>query len=424
MSLFNLNWRAHACQLETNMHNVEHKHSSTRIQFEMLEAKRDTDGRPRQRPQWQWNRLSAAAAVAAVLACAAAILFAMQIRGVEVGHAHAIEASLEHKLAAMEVRLEQQSEQQLIIKAVSSLIQPNVFSANDVRLAQQSEKIIKAVIATNLTHIVEQAKTQELQTRRQRDNHNTRGQAETAIPVDRRKIDQTADLPRLGDGPSRQAKPQARLRHGNFTGRRGSSTTSAEFDKIYQSRYWVSGREGAESHSGPGSTVADTAKVRVCVAAWLKKYHIETLGDICGDFNWQHKIEGINSSNYFGFDTSALALKRASNKHPSFNFQLLDLVDKIPPKTDAFMVREVLQHLPLRMSVKLIQNVLESGVRFIILSTFPKGTNMEIRIGQYYENNLSKEPFKSILPNSSPLETCSLYTHRNNGQLWLLDARR
>ena len=102
-----------------------------------------------------------------------------------------------------------------IIKAVSSLIPPNVFSANDVRLAQQSEKIIKAVIATNLTHIVEQAKTQELQTRRQRDNHNTRGQAETAIPVDRRKIDQTADPPRLGDGPSRQAKPQARLRHGN-----------------------------------------------------------------------------------------------------------------------------------------------------------------------------------------------------------------
>ena len=103
-------------QLETNTHNVEHAHSSTRIQFEMLEAKRDTDGRPRQRPQWQWNRLSAAAAVAAVLACAAAILFAMQIRGVEVGHAHAIEASLEHKLAAMEVRLEQQSEQQLVHK--------------------------------------------------------------------------------------------------------------------------------------------------------------------------------------------------------------------------------------------------------------------------------------------------------------------
>ena len=71
----------------------------------------------------------------------------------------------------------------------------------------------------------------------------------------------------------------------------------------------------------------------------------------CNINTHQHKIEGINSSNYFGFDTSALALRRASNKHPSFNFQLLDLVDTIPPKTDAFMVREVLQHLPLRVCV-------------------------------------------------------------------------
>ena len=212
------------------------------------------------------------------------------------------------------------------------------------------------------------------------------------------------------------------------------SSTSIAFDKIYRHKYWTN-RQEAESISGPGSTKHDTAKGRVCIAAWLAKYGIASLGDICGDFNWQHLIPGINESNYIGFDTSELALERARRKHARWRLERLDLVDRIPPKTDAFMVREVLQHLPLKMGTKLLQNVIRSGVRFLIVSTFPGSANKDIPIGQYYMNNVARAPFAALLlqaagaqggggeGNVKPLETCRLYSTRKYGELWLLDVR-
>lgn len=212
-----------------------------------------------------------------------------------------------------------------------------------------------------------------------------------------------------------------------------ASSTSAAFDKIYREKLWTNRRE-SESISGPGSTKRDTQMGRVCIAAWLEKYGIASLGDICGDFNWQHMIRGINESNYIGFDTSEVALERARRKHPGWRLERLDLVDHVPPHTDAFMVREVLQHLPLKMGAKLVQNVIRSGARFLIVSTFPSRANHDIPVGQYYTNNIAREPFASLLVAASgapvrrrdsvkPLETCRLYSTRTEGELWLLDLR-
>ena len=227
---------------------------------------------------------------------------------------------------------------------------------------------------------------------------------------------------------SRAADPSAHVLS------RAASSTSTAFDKIYRDKYWTNGRE-SESISGPGSTRRDTEKGRVCIAAWLEKYGIVSLGDICGDFNWQHMIRGINESNYIGLDTSELALERARRDHPGWRLERLDLVDNVPPPTDAFMVREVLQHLPLKLGAKLVQNVIRSGARFLIVSTFPGNINKDIRTGQYYMNDVAREPFASVLVAASgahrggghrnlrPLETCRLYSTRKHGELWLLDLR-
>jgi len=192
------------------------------------------------------------------------------------------------------------------------------------------------------------------------------------------------------------------------------------FDDIAKSHKWAS----EESISGPGSELAVTASVRECLGRLIDKYNIKVLVDApCGDANWQGSIPGIDHVIYKGYDIADLPLKRARTKnfqHVGMSFDQLDLTKHSPTeKPDLIMVRDVIQHLPLSMGKQMLLNARATGAKYIAVTTFTDGKNLDIAAGSFYENDIHAHPFS--LP--SPLESCQNYAQSGVKQKWLPSDR-
>ena len=132
---------------------------------------------------------------------------------------------------------------------------------------------------------------------------------------------------------------------------------------------------------------------------------------------------------YVGYDISknSIRLARENNQdEPNMRFEQLDLVDTVPPTHDVFMVRDVIQHLPLTMGVEALRNVVKSGSRYLIVSSYPsQPRNVDIAIGGYYGNNVYATPF-DVLRLAQPLDSCENYDGRfrsMGSKLMLIDLR-
>ena len=189
------------------------------------------------------------------------------------------------------------------------------------------------------------------------------------------------------------------------------------FERIAKTNRWGD----KESISGDGSSLANTDAFRTCLGTWLVKYGIRSLVDIpCGDANWQAAVPGIGSKasadapsvpkiKYRGFDISRTAVDRARRKNPEKRtgmiFDVLDLSVTVPPISDAIMVRDAIQHLPLEMGMTMLLHAKLGGARFLIVSSYDFGRNKGTFLGGYYENNVHAPPF-SMPP---AIETCPNY---------------
>jgi len=179
----------------------------------------------------------------------------------------------------------------------------------------------------------------------------------------------------------------------------------AAFDHIAEQNSWGS----QETVSGDGSALTMTARVRECLGKWIKKYEIKTFVDApCGDANWQAHIPGMDQVKYNGYDIADKPLKIAREKnsdHASMSFAQMDLTSEIPPKADIIMVRDVIQHLPLAKGRQMLLNAKRSGARYLAVSTFSDGGNIDIWAGSFYKDDVHATPFN--LP--SRLEACRNY---------------
>ena len=141
------------------------------------------------------------------------------------------------------------------------------------------------------------------------------------------------------------------------------------FENIAKGQVWGGGKE---TKSGTGSLLASTVSVRKCLGEWIKFYNISSVMDVpCGDANWQRFIPGISDISYRGFDISPHVVHRARQKNPDFmKFGILDITSNIPPRADLVLMRDVIQHLPLKLGQQAIQNVLLSGAKWLAVSSY------------------------------------------------------
>lgn len=164
------------------------------------------------------------------------------------------------------------------------------------------------------------------------------------------------------------------------------------FGLVYEKNIWGS----AESRSGAGSTLAETAVVRAALPALLRELGATTLLDVpCGDFHWMRDVD-LAGIDYLGGDIvqALIDANNAAYAAPGRRFRRLDLLADALPAVDAVMCRDCLVHLPNARAQQALDKLRRSGSRWLLATTFP-GTeyNEDILLGHWRPVNLERPPF-------------------------------
>lgn len=174
--------------------------------------------------------------------------------------------------------------------------------------------------------------------------------------------------------------------------------TQEVFTKIYNNNSWGS----AESVSGGGSELGNTVNLRKNLDYLIKSLQIKTFLDVpCGDMNWMKEInlEGVE---YFGWDIVKKLIEenqKKFEKNPNMSFFCKDALNDDLPTVDLIMARDMIIHFPFAATWKFLQNVVESGSQYLLISKYcSNNPNMNIEFGNFYCVDLEKSPFNFHRP--------------------------
>lgn len=163
------------------------------------------------------------------------------------------------------------------------------------------------------------------------------------------------------------------------------------FQRIYDEKHWSAG----ESPSGTGSTLDGTSSLRAVLPRLLEELGVKTLLDVgCGDFHWMRHVDFDGS--YIGIDIvpSVIDANKAAYESDKRRFACIDAVSEPAPYADAALCREVLFHLAFADGKKLIRNLKQAGIRYILCTTDPGcDFNPDIPTGAWRELNLRLKPY-------------------------------
>ena len=181
-----------------------------------------------------------------------------------------------------------------------------------------------------------------------------------------------------------------------------------ESKKVFENIYENYGFGSTESRSGPGSTLNETKILREKIVDLVKKYNIKSVTDFpCGDLNWiQHIFDEFDT--YVGCDIVEECISENKKRFPQYEFKCLDLGSDNIPDADLLIVRDVIGHQPIKVGIKMVENILNSNCKYLLSTTWAvkkgdgwdkpvKGSihreNEGVEYGRFYPVNLMSEPF-------------------------------
>lgn len=201
-------------------------------------------------------------------------------------------------------------------------------------------------------------------------------------------------------GPSRLSLVAADLRLGWFSATSGGGEgvsrvrdrNGAVFRTIFAENRW----HNAESRSGPGSTVASTARFRDRIPKLLRKLGAASLLDApCGDFNWMRHVN-LSPVRYVGADIvpDLIAANRQRFASRTRTFLCLDISHDRLPRVDVILCRDCLVHMSFTDIAATFANFRRSGSTYLLTTHFtgPRD-NLEIATGGWRPLNLQRPPF-------------------------------
>jgi hypothetical protein len=167
----------------------------------------------------------------------------------------------------------------------------------------------------------------------------------------------------------------------------------AIFQGIYATNAWGS----SESRSGPGSTRARGAELRLALLDLLARHSVATLLDApCGDFNWiGDATSGLTS--YLGVDIVQELVSENNARYGDERHQFLccDLTRDPLPKADLILCRDALVHFSFADVWSALANFKRSGSEFLLTTSFiDLARNDDVRTGGWRPLNLQAEPFR------------------------------
>lgn len=185
-------------------------------------------------------------------------------------------------------------------------------------------------------------------------------------------------------------------------------TKSAKvFTNIYQNNFW----RGQESVSGEGSSLEQTAAIRAALPSLIQEFAIQSMLDIpCGDCYWMSTLD-LNID-YIGGDIVADLVIKAQERYGSERrrFAHLDVRSSDLPPVDLIFCRDCLVHLQSHDVRKAIQNMRNSGARWLLATTFTRRlTNERLPEGLWRPLNLELADFDLGLAHKIISEECFAY---------------
>lgn len=160
------------------------------------------------------------------------------------------------------------------------------------------------------------------------------------------------------------------------------------FEDIYERKKW-----SGDSFSGPGSDLDETAVVRKSLVDIIDRYNIESILDIpCGDWFWMKHVD-LSGVRYTGGDIVGQII-RENQKFSSQNisFRSLNLLEDNLPVHDLILCRDCLVHFSYEDIRKALRNLVKSGSKYLLTTTFPNHRNYDIVTGNWRPLNLEQPP--------------------------------
>jgi hypothetical protein len=185
-------------------------------------------------------------------------------------------------------------------------------------------------------------------------------------------------------------------------------TPSAEaiFRDIYRRNHWA----GPASPSGAGASPDQTRELCVALPALLRRLAVETLLDLpCGDYSWIRTID-LPVAAYVGADLLPELVQQLQKAYtdPKHQFRVLDLTRDPLPTADLVLCRDCLVHLSFGEIRWALNNLLRSGIPFLLTTTFPGcERNEDIVTGDWRPLNLQRPPFGFPSPAELLNERCT-----------------
>jgi len=183
-----------------------------------------------------------------------------------------------------------------------------------------------------------------------------------------------------------------RLKEWARSARGGPKYLEGIFAEIYQGNLWGE----AESVSGPGSSLAETAAVRRELPGLLAELGVRTLLDApCGDCRWIFETP-LGLDLYVGADVVPALIESnvARFGRPGREFRRLDITRDPLPRTDAILCRDCLIHFSYRLIARALAGFRRSGARWLLATTYSGlPANHDILSGQWRPIDLELPPF-------------------------------
>lgn len=161
------------------------------------------------------------------------------------------------------------------------------------------------------------------------------------------------------------------------------------FSEVYRKQIWGSGGGG----SGHGSDVAYTQNLRMGLIGLLNRYNIKSMLDSsCGSMAWMPLVlDNITLSQpdfrFMGTDVVDFLIQNHTRRfanHTNWSFKSVDYAhEPLPSGYELVFSRDSLQHLPLDSTWMLLNNVRNSGAKYLLVGsyvTITHGSNNNIKV--------------------------------------------
>lgn len=167
-----------------------------------------------------------------------------------------------------------------------------------------------------------------------------------------------------------------------------------DIKKWFRKGRWVAG--GGETHSGAGSTLLYTEKLRNELPLLLEHHRVKTLLDApCGDFNWMRAID-LGDVQYIGMDIADDIVSEVRTRYESDRRRFIvgDITRTRLPRVDLMLCRDCLFHLMYSQIEEFFDNFRRSKIPLLLLTSHHIAKNRDIeRAGRFRQLNMRKEPF-------------------------------